>query len=596
MAAIQFGRKETAKLLLEKGADVNVLESISINPPHEMPILLIAIVKGDVDITKLLIEKGAGVNVKSSLGVTPLMVAILSGHKRIVKHLLENGADSNALVPVTVGSSQQMTILFTAIAKGDIEITKLLVDKGADVNLKSNDGQQVLSPLEFALKHGKQDIAQLLIGRGSTDTPESSALLKASVALDDHTKMLEAKLATLCKDAGEKITKTIENVDGIYIELSRDTPDENFSYYHESERYPMMYVMPKLGRHYRFVEIGPFRHRGQGIEHRPAVPQPGETTDISTYTTLTEPQASYGFKWKALTTRQEQLQGLHGDEVTIFHIKTQEVLATRKIFFYVIKGGLINADGYPIAVPSDAGKFVTCKNYSLPEEESVTRRPSASYKFVSRVLRPPAMPVAEAARVFDLARGSGNKASGCSLVSFGPKIELADLRLSRDEFLDLQISIADTEDILGCKYRLSAAGFKNRESDRVFIFYDGTRLRLGDLLDRLPQPATARLYSLAIGSGTTRSKTCFLPTVGPNITLNDLEFSQVNNDLHVATQNVNDVLICSSFLHPSRLKNFSENIELTFYDGQTMNLLRAFQKRSPISSVPTFSRYARVTE
>ena len=245
----------------------------------------------------------------------------------------------------------------------------------------------------------------------------------------------------------------------------------------------------------------------------------------------------------------------------------------------MIKSGIVNATGSSIEVPQAANRFVMCKNYRLPEEESFTdRRPRASYQFVSRVLRPIVMPGPQAQQVFDLARGSGHKVASCSHLSFGPNITPADLRLSRGELLDLQISIANTDDMLRCKHWLSADGFKNREVDRVFIFYDGSRLRFAELLDLLPQSATARLYSLAPGSGTTRSETCFAATAGPNVTPNDLVLSQVNTDLYVAIQGTDDVLICSHFFQ--RLKNFSENTRLTFYDGRTMNLLQGFHHPS----------------
>lgn len=572
-AAVHARRKDIVKFLLDKGADINAIAPVSVNPPMELPILSIAISQGDPNITRLLIERGASVNSRSNQGVTPLMVSILTGQKEIVKQLLDKGADSNALVPLDIGTPQHMPILFTAILKGDIEIVKLLVEKGADVNVKSASQHQTLSPLEFALKSGKQDIARVLMSKGTADTPETSPVLKANLNLDDHIKVLETRLATLCRDAGETIVKTVDNVEGIYIQPQQDAQNDN--YYHEREFDPSMYVMPTLGRHYRYVEIG-FHHTNRGIEHRPPIPPPGETHAKGAYTNLTEPQASYGFTWKALTTKQEQLQGLHGDELTVFHIKTQEVLATRRIFFYVIKSGIVSATGSSIAVPQGVSKFVMCKNYSLPEEESFTdRRPRASYKFVSRVLRPRVMPGTQAPQVFDLARGSGHKVGSCSHIGFGPNIKPADLRLSRGELLDLQISIANTDDMLRCKHWLSADGFKNREVDRLFIFYDGSRLRFAELLDRLPQSATARLYSLATGSGTTRSETCFAATAGPNVTPNDLVLSQVTNDLHVAIQGTNDVLICAHFFQ--RLKNFSENTQLTFYDGQTMNLLQAFR-------------------
>lgn len=59
-----------------------------------------AVTKGDFDETaKLLIERGADVNRADSDGFTPLMRAVLMEHLRCVDALIRDGADPNIVPP-----------------------------------------------------------------------------------------------------------------------------------------------------------------------------------------------------------------------------------------------------------------------------------------------------------------------------------------------------------------------------------------------------------------------------------------------------------------------------------------------------------------
>lgn len=50
---------------------------------------------GHEEIAKILIQKGANVNLSDSNGWTPLFVAAASGHSKIVQLLIKSGADVN---------------------------------------------------------------------------------------------------------------------------------------------------------------------------------------------------------------------------------------------------------------------------------------------------------------------------------------------------------------------------------------------------------------------------------------------------------------------------------------------------------------------
>src|SRR4030066_296560 len=76
------GYTETAKLLIEKGADVNAKDEFS-----GMTALIWASSYGHLETVKLLIEKGAGVHARTHSGKTALTIASEKGHMDIVKIL-----------------------------------------------------------------------------------------------------------------------------------------------------------------------------------------------------------------------------------------------------------------------------------------------------------------------------------------------------------------------------------------------------------------------------------------------------------------------------------------------------------------------------
>ena len=94
MALIEETRKghtETVKLLLDKGADVNM------KTDNGETALIEASENGHIEVVKLLLDKGADVNAKDNYGNTSLILASSYGYHEVVSILLENGADVNAI-------------------------------------------------------------------------------------------------------------------------------------------------------------------------------------------------------------------------------------------------------------------------------------------------------------------------------------------------------------------------------------------------------------------------------------------------------------------------------------------------------------------
>lgn len=87
--ATYFGNEDIAKLLISKGADVNIPANNGFNvyPIHS------AVSSGNLNLTKMLINAGANVNVIQQAGFTPLHAAAQLGNIELIILLLENGSE-----------------------------------------------------------------------------------------------------------------------------------------------------------------------------------------------------------------------------------------------------------------------------------------------------------------------------------------------------------------------------------------------------------------------------------------------------------------------------------------------------------------------
>lgn len=90
MWACYKGRTKSAKLLIEKGADVNMYGSYSVT------CLGWAAGRGHTEIVKDLLARGAKVNVGDKYGTTPLIWAARKGYIEIVDMLLNLEANVDA--------------------------------------------------------------------------------------------------------------------------------------------------------------------------------------------------------------------------------------------------------------------------------------------------------------------------------------------------------------------------------------------------------------------------------------------------------------------------------------------------------------------
>ena len=118
---------KNATKLIEKLPDLNIKDERGI------PILILAITQGSYKIAELLIEKGADINIIDDVQRrTPLMHALSDGVVSLSKCLIKNGADINF-----ENEKKESALFFSTINSFD-DMTKLLLDKNVKINLQYN--------------------------------------------------------------------------------------------------------------------------------------------------------------------------------------------------------------------------------------------------------------------------------------------------------------------------------------------------------------------------------------------------------------------------------------------------------------------------
>ncbi len=126
--AINAGHDDAARFLLNKGADVNVVDANGKNCVHH------AVDAGKVGILKHLLEIGAEPDARNKWGNTPLQYAVKFGRKvQIVSTLLSR--DNRGDVNVNTTNKAGRTPLVEAVILGNVKVAKLLLEKGASATV-----------------------------------------------------------------------------------------------------------------------------------------------------------------------------------------------------------------------------------------------------------------------------------------------------------------------------------------------------------------------------------------------------------------------------------------------------------------------------
>lgn len=155
--ACQNGHAEVAKILLEKGADIEANS-------HMYTPLMLAVSEGHLDIAKLLLDNGAKPNVSLVTGKTPLMMASEKGDVDMIALLLKRRAHINARTPSDLDIPQNnYTALHFAEENGHLKAIELLCQYGAVSDFTT---RKLTNKFLLAIKTGNIEQMQALLDQG----------------------------------------------------------------------------------------------------------------------------------------------------------------------------------------------------------------------------------------------------------------------------------------------------------------------------------------------------------------------------------------------------------------------------------------------
>jgi uncharacterized protein len=124
--------------------------NVEMRTPEDESPLMMACLKGQIEMVKKLISRDADVN---KTGWTPLHYAATGGHVAIIELLLDQDAYIDAESP------NGTTPLMMAAHYGSSAAVKVLLEAGADPTLKNQLG---LTAIDFASRAGRQDAAEMI--------------------------------------------------------------------------------------------------------------------------------------------------------------------------------------------------------------------------------------------------------------------------------------------------------------------------------------------------------------------------------------------------------------------------------------------------
>jgi ankyrin repeat protein len=132
--AAAFGRLNALRRILDDDpADVNAFSGDGFTALH------LAVFGGREEAARLLLERGANPNVVSTneaVRVAPLGTAAFVRSVPLARVLLDSGADVNGR------GEGGFTALHSAAQNGDEELARLLLERGADPSLATEDGKR----------------------------------------------------------------------------------------------------------------------------------------------------------------------------------------------------------------------------------------------------------------------------------------------------------------------------------------------------------------------------------------------------------------------------------------------------------------------
>lgn len=237
MEAAIFNSVAAAKLLVERGADVNArttrgmtalayatwpckgakLEQATaknLTFAGKKVVAMARTVPRDKEMAELLIQKGADIDSRGEEGETPLFWAFRANNLELVRFFIEKGCDINArdkngetVLILAARGENTVSEDFVAGKKStaSVEMMKLLVSKSADVDVKNNDGITAL--METACTNSYEG-TRLLVAKGAdVNASEHSGATVLMFAVNGGSRQVVKDLIERGADVNAKTTK-----------------------------------------------------------------------------------------------------------------------------------------------------------------------------------------------------------------------------------------------------------------------------------------------------------------------------------------------------------------------------------------------------
>ena len=205
------GYIEMVRDLLHSGADVNATKR------GGETALFCAVCNGEAEIVKLLVDAGAGVNTRYYYGDTALCMGAQVGNKlanaNIVRQLLLFGADVEAKRESGHGP------LFVAAYHGNDQVVEALLQAGADI--EARDGMSGQTALQCAMERGRSKAVTALLQAGANFFD----LLDRDKTIPDDVLDLSARVTEQCR----QVEAGLKSLLGVFVQslLERDPKDES---------------------------------------------------------------------------------------------------------------------------------------------------------------------------------------------------------------------------------------------------------------------------------------------------------------------------------------------------------------------------------
>jgi len=142
------GKLAEVEVLVAKGVSVNLVDK------KKRTLLMLAAYNGHTSVVEFLYGKGADINAKDSGGQTALFYTSKRSFNETAEFLVKNGAEVNVQ-----SKKKGVTALMIAAALGNVKMVRLLLDNGADPALHDNFGA---TAEVIAQKKGHSAVVDLL--------------------------------------------------------------------------------------------------------------------------------------------------------------------------------------------------------------------------------------------------------------------------------------------------------------------------------------------------------------------------------------------------------------------------------------------------